>query len=159
MLGADHLWLWAISLDPWWWESGLKSKVATQYTLKAIFENCVSTQILREINFVSKVSSYGQTLILRKIEWFLFRLGAHSAEKWKIYSHWKIFRQISYLVILLVKPLISRNFCQRSMIVNFNNFHTVEQSQITVGNTAKFLPFRCVKMINSSSQLFGSTQQ
>ena len=31
----------------------------------------------------------------------------------------KIFRQINYLVILLVKPLLSRNFCQKCMRVNF----------------------------------------
>ena len=37
----------------------------------------------------------------------------------------KIFRQISYLVISLVKLLISRNFCQKSVKVNSRNFHTV----------------------------------
>ena len=35
------------------------------------------------------------------------------------------FRQINYLVILLVKPLLSRNFCQKRVRVNFRNFHTV----------------------------------
>ena len=37
----------------------------------------------------------------------------------------KIFRQINYLVISLVKPLLSRNFCQKCMRVNFRNFHNV----------------------------------
>ena len=37
----------------------------------------------------------------------------------------KIFRQINYLVISLVKALLSRNFCQKSVRVNFCNFHTV----------------------------------
>ena len=37
----------------------------------------------------------------------------------------KISRQIIYLVILLVKTLLSRNFCQKSVRVNFRNFHTV----------------------------------
>ena len=35
------------------------------------------------------------------------------------------FRQINYLVISLVKPLLSRNFCRKCMRVNFRNFHTV----------------------------------
>ena len=34
-------------------------------------------------------------------------------------------RQINYLVILLVKSLLSRNFCQKRVRVNFRNFHTV----------------------------------
>ena len=35
------------------------------------------------------------------------------------------FRQINYLVISLVKPLLSRNFCEKSVRENFCNFHTV----------------------------------
>ena len=34
------------------------------------------------------------------------------------------FRQISSLVTSLLKTLISRNFCQKCVIVNFRNFHT-----------------------------------
>ena len=37
------------------------------------------------------------------------------APVFKIYSHQKKFRQINYLVISLVKPLFSRNFCQKSV--------------------------------------------
>ena len=37
----------------------------------------------------------------------------------------KIFRQNNYLVILLVKPLFWRNFCQKSVRVNFRFFHSV----------------------------------
>ena len=37
----------------------------------------------------------------------------------------KKFRQINYLVISLVKTLLSRNFCQKRVRVNFRNFHTV----------------------------------
>ena len=36
-----------------------------------------------------------------------------------------IFRQINSLVIYLVNALLSRNFCQKSVRVNFRNFHTV----------------------------------
>ena len=37
----------------------------------------------------------------------------------------KIFRQINSLVICLVKTLLSRNFCQKSVRLNFYDFHTV----------------------------------
>ena len=37
----------------------------------------------------------------------------------------KFFRQINYLVISLVKQLLSRNFCQKCVRVNFRNFHSV----------------------------------
>ena len=37
----------------------------------------------------------------------------------------KKFRQINHLVISLVKPLLSRNFCEKSVRENFCNFHTV----------------------------------
>jgi len=42
-------------------------------------------------------------------------------------------RQINYSVILLVKSLFSRNFCQRRVRVNIRNFHTaasVEKREI-----------------------------
>ena len=37
----------------------------------------------------------------------------------------KLFRQINYLVILLVKTSFSRNFCLKTVRVNFCNFHSV----------------------------------
>ena len=37
----------------------------------------------------------------------------------------KIFRQITILVISLVKVLLSRNFCQKRVRENSRNFHTV----------------------------------
>ena len=66
------------------------------------------------------------------------------SEKWKIYFHqfllWKsrkftltgsFFREINYLLITLVKPILSRNFCQRGMRagVNFYNFHNNVQNE------------------------------
>ena len=41
------------------------------------------------------------------------------------------FRQINSLVICLVNALLSRNFCQKSVRVNFRNFHTVCTVEIT----------------------------
>ena len=52
----------------------------------------------------------------------------------KFFLHWKnekfgltekIFRQIKSIVICLVKTLLSRNFCQKSVRPKFYNFHTV----------------------------------
>ena len=37
----------------------------------------------------------------------------------------KKIRQINYLVISLVKPLLSRNFSQKCVKVKFQNFHSV----------------------------------
>ena len=37
----------------------------------------------------------------------------------------KIFRQINSLVICLVKPLLSRNFCRKNVRLKFHNFHTM----------------------------------
>ena len=34
------------------------------------------------------------------------------------------YRQINHLVILLVKALLSRKFCQKRVRVNFRNFHS-----------------------------------
>ena len=41
----------------------------------------------------------------------------------------KIFRQINSLVSSLVKTLVSRNFCQKSVKVNFCNYHTMSSGQ------------------------------
>ena len=61
----------------------------------------------------------------KSVAFFSF-FHTHSVEKWKIYSHRNFFRQINSLVIYLVNALLSRNFCQKSVRVNFRNFHTVE---------------------------------
>ena len=50
----------------------------------------------------------------------------HTVEISEIYSHWKILRQITYLVMSLVKLLLSRNFCQKCVRVNSRDFHTVQ---------------------------------
>ena len=42
----------------------------------------------------------------------------------------KIFRQINSLVICLVKPLLSRNFCRKSVRLKFHNFHTVVRHSV-----------------------------
>ena len=63
-------------------------------------------------------------------------LSQHSMENREILSHRKsfvlsqcvqqgFFREINYLVSSLSKTMFSRNFCQKSVRVNFHNFHTV----------------------------------
>ena len=64
----------------------------------------------------------------------------------------KIIRQINYLVISLVKPLLSRKFCQKCVRVNFRNFHTVKGSMCRetfsysflrkVSRKQRFFPFK-----------------
>ena len=57
----------------------------------------------------------------------------HSVTLWKNekFTLTKIFfRQINSLVIYLVNALVSRNFCQKSVRVNFRNFHSVLSSTI-----------------------------
>ena len=49
----------------------------------------------------------------------------HNVEKREIFSHRKKFRQINSLVTYFVKPLLSRNFCQKCVRENSRNFHTV----------------------------------
>ena len=52
----------------------------------------------------------------------------HSVEKFTLTE--KKFRQINYLVITLVKPVLSRNFlqkCVRGVTENFRHFHTVNR--------------------------------
>ena len=68
---------------------------------------------------------YIMEMLISRNFFLKFHTTQHSVEKWKLYSHWKKFRQINYLVILLVKPLLSRNFYQKRVRVNFRNFHTV----------------------------------
>ena len=46
-------------------------------------------------------------------------LQYHSVEKWNIYWYLKKIRQINALVFSLVKTLLSRNFCQSRVTVNF----------------------------------------
>ena len=55
---------------------------------------------------------------------------------------WKIFRQINSLVTYLVKPLLSRNFCQKCVGENSRNFHTnffVKSTTILVTSLVKAL--------------------
>ena len=68
--------------------------------------------------------------------WKLFALYTiHGTTVWKLrkFSLTEIFfREINSLVIYILKTLLSRNFCQKSVRVNFRNFHTV-------GTRAKWL--------------------
>ena len=54
----------------------------------------------------------------------------HSMEKRKIYFHTKKYRQINYF--LLVKPLLSRNFCQTRVIANLLIILLIWVSVVTV---------------------------
>ena len=64
----------------------------------------------------------------------------HSVEKQEILSHQKKFRQINSLVTL-VKPLLSRNFCQKCVRENFRNFHTVSMLKWEITTVTKSAAF------------------
>ena len=57
-------------------------------------------------------------IFFSEIKFFHFSKDENFSLKEKI-------RQINYLVISLVKPLLSRNFCEKSVGKNVCNFHTV----------------------------------
>ena len=77
------------------------------------------SQTFREINVLLKNFA---------VNWFDERNFAwHGSTVWKFrkFSRTKkIFREINSLVTYLVKPLLSRNFCQKSVRENFHKFHT-----------------------------------
>ena len=72
-------------------------------------------QNIRESNFLLK------NFWWRKISCFS---TLHTVKIAEIYSNRKKYRQINYVEISLAKMLFSRNFCQKSVKVNFRNFHT-----------------------------------
>ena len=78
---------------------------------------------------------------------FLPKMREHTVEEWKIYSHHNFFRQINSLLIYLVNALFSRNFCVKSVRVNFRNFHTVMRE-----NSHNFLTV-AVRAVRSKSSL------
>ena len=133
------------------------------------YERIWRISIVQASEIVNKEVSDLPILISRKIQFKQQKKDPfHTVEKWKIYSHqrifpsnqlfsnlyskcvdftkflqkkkveystlWKnekftlneiFFRQINSLVICLVKPLLSRNFCRKSVRLKFHNFHTV----------------------------------
>ena len=60
----------------------------------------------------------------------------HSVKNQEIHSLQKIFREInssiSSVVPTVVKPMVSRNFCQKSVSVNFHNIHTVLPKALSI---------------------------
>ena len=77
--------------------------------------------IFREINSPLVI------LIWRKKCWFFHKNHVCTHDKFTLPEIF--FRQINYFVISLVlKPLLSRKFCQKCVRVNFRNFHTVRDS-------------------------------
>ena len=72
--------------------------------------------------------AFCDSYIFNKLDLTKFFHLEHSmdnVEKQEILTHGKKFRQIIYLVISLVKLLLSRNFCNKSLRENFCHFHTV----------------------------------
>ena len=98
-------------------------------------------KIFREINSLVKPlisRNFCQKLQCGNYGKLLFHCGSSTVwknEKFTLTK--KISRQISYLVILLLKSIISRNFCQKRVRVNFRNFHTVSSQHTVWKSTIK----------------------
>ena len=96
-------------------KSNLKKHIQVVHQKQSDYTSC---------NVCSKIFSSKTAF---KIHYNLRHISSvnNSLEKREILSHRNFFRQISSLVTSLVKTLISRNFCQKCVRVNFRNFHTV----------------------------------
>ena len=87
--------------------------------------------IVRKWNYFQKLPIFWSIFDWKR--WFhgifdITKISTHSNTVWKNEKFGltkKIFRQINSLVICLVKPLLSRNFCWKSVKLKFHNFHTV----------------------------------
>ena len=64
----------------------------------------------------------------------------------------KFFRQINYLIFSLVKPLLSRFFCQKSVRVNFRTYSV---STLVIPTIFLKLGFNLVLSLNSTAE-FGT---
>ena len=75
----------------------------------------------------------------------IYRKRSFVSKVWKNekFSPSKLFLQINSLVIYLVKPLLSRNFCQKCVRENSLNFHTVVSVLIANLCSMKIYHFSC----------------
>ena len=87
----------------------------------------------------------------------------HTVVNWKFTLNEKIFRQINYLVIHLVKTLLSRKFCQKCVRSNFRNYQNraVHTAQCHSAEIPQFFVLQCFKSRddNFSSNYFTSKGQ
>ena len=109
------------------------SRFSTLCVVKSFVYSQVKCKNFRENNFCSKrftmkLISRNNFQVIQKFR--KLHTVLHSVEKREILSHWKKIRQINYLVISLVKPLLSRNFCERIVRENLRNFNTVSSSSV-----------------------------
>ena len=74
----------------------------------------------------------------------------------EILSHLKKFRQINYLVISFVKPLLSQFFCEKSVRENFCNFHTVST---TLSSRASRKNRKSLEKFSSNKSLFADATE
>ena len=70
-----------------------------------------------------KLDNHVQNWIVHTLNRYCLKCTAWKNEKFSLTE--KIFREINSLVTFLVKMLLSRNFCQKCVRVNFRYFHTV----------------------------------
>ena len=105
------------TLHSWFHEIFVKK--SKSYTLEIMEFYCHNfSQIFRQIDFLQKNLTenwFDEKKIFYVTVNFSFLLSPKK----------NFVKSTTYLVLLLVKPLLSRNFCQSRVRVNFCNFHTV----------------------------------
>ena len=81
---------------------------------------CITWNLFREINHI--VNSLLKKLFSQKFFKKLWYKNFVKSTVWR--REWKL---LKFTPTVKVKTLLSRNFCQKSVTVNFHNFHTVCQ--------------------------------
>ena len=94
-------------------------------------------------------------LVIENFSFFHTVLREHSVEITGILSHQKKFHEINSSVTYLVKPLLSRNFCQKCVRENSRNFYTVVSAQF--GKTRNSLSPKNISSNHLFSNLFSKT--
>ena len=126
------------------------SRFSTLHSVERNYGTLVSHFLAKSKIFIKEVT---KELISRNIFWvreilcFFHSVCVAHWTAWKNakFSLTEMFsREISSLVTLLVKTLISRNFCDKSVRVNFRIFHSVHCAQCDEKFTAtrKFSPIK-----------------
>ena len=105
---------------------------SSRSTHKYLFRN---TSICNFLKFIFTENFSSDSKITKSLHCVAHTLWKN--EKFTLTKY--LFRQINSLVISFLKPLISRNICQKCVRVNFRNFHTVAQYHRCCGKMKKVL--------------------
>ena len=109
----------------------LSSRLHTALNYAAGIYTLKMTQMISKTNESCLRKSVAYHLLKLLVEINLFRKCANRRNyfwlAWLFLKLTTYFRQIDTLAISLLKTLLSRNFCQKCVRLNFRNVHTVPQ--------------------------------